>query len=423
MDAMRHAPSELAGDLSAPATSYDVVVVGAGPAGSGVACALATQGWRVLVVERDRFPRHKVCGEFLSPEAQGSLAALGVFEPVAALKGVPIDKATVTTATGQTLDAGLARGGLHTNLASREPAVAGRAWGISRYALDATLAAAAHDRGVDVRTRTTVTGWEPVAAGMAVRMRAKDDPGGAELCVQARAVVMAGGRRGLAHPPVRDQRRRELKVGFKAHYHGIAMPSQVELYLFAGGYVGINPVENGRANVCGLASYAALARAGLPPGARTPRALIEAAERWNPALGARLAGTECITGTECAVAPVHTQRRGQAWDGVPLVGDAAAMIPPFCGDGMAMALRSAQLCAPLVDGYLRATLSWAVVGERYSHLWHREFDHRLRIGRMLERMLIQPVLARTLIGLGRGLPGLVAYCVRATRGVVPDHAV
>jgi flavin-dependent dehydrogenase len=99
-----------------------------------------------------------------------------------------------------------------------------------------------------------------------------------------------------------------------------------------------------------------------------------------------------------------------------MLGDTAAMIAPLCGDGMAMALRSAELCAPLVAGYLRATLSWDELGRRYSRLWHSEFDQRLRLGRWLESMLLSPTTAALLFRAGAAFPALANYLVRATRG-------
>jgi flavin-dependent dehydrogenase len=92
------------------------------------------------------------------------------------------------------------------------------------------------------------------------------------------------------------------------------------------------------------------------------------------------------------------------------------MIPPLCGDGMAMALRSAELCAPLADAYLRGALSLADWATIYHQAWHSEFDRRLAIGRMLQRLVSMPGGADGLLRLGRLVPGLANYFVKATRG-------
>jgi flavin-dependent dehydrogenase len=99
------------------------------------------------------------------------------------------------------------------------------------------------------------------------------------------------------------------------------------------------------------------------------------------------------------------------------LGDTAAMIAPLVGDGMAMALRSAELCAPLIDGYLQGALSWQEVGKRYTRLWHSEFNRRLAVARLLENMLQSPRRADLLFRLGATFPLLANYLVRATRGI------
>ncbi len=388
-----------------PSTHYDVMIVGAGPAGSSMAAWLAGQGWRVLLVERDHLPRHKVCGEFLSPEALNTLRAQGLHETVAALDPVPLQGATLTAQSGRTL---------HVK-------IPGQAWGISRYALDAALATRAQQQGAALWTGTTVTSWQHVDGGMVVQVRRRGDAALQEhdqpCSVQTRALVMACGRHGSAtllmqHRPRRkDNPARHASVGIKCHFANVVMPAQTELYLFAGGYIGINPVEKGYANVCALASYDTFARAG-----RSPQALIEAAARWNPAFTARLADAHAMPQTQCSVAPVDSRRGASVWAGLPLLGDTAAMIPPLCGDGMAMALRSAHLCAPLLDAYLRAACSWSGLGESYRRLWHREFDRRLRIGRLLETLLLSPRTTDLLFSVGARIPALADYFVRATRG-------
>ena len=393
--------------LLATSTVYDVVIVGAGPAGSALAIWLATEGWRVLLVERERLPHHKVCGEFLSPEAQRTLAILGVEQIITALAPVHLIGAQVTTASGRTLALNLP----------------GQAWGISRYALDAALAAAAEARGADVRMETTVTSYEEASEGQLVQLRRRHNAASAQDAssrfhnVETRAVVLACGRHGAPILGSQSTTRRTRKpahdsgVGIKCHFANVAMPAQVELYLFAGGYIGINPVENGDANICALASYDAFARAG-----RSPRALIEAAAQWNPAFGERLREAYALPETECAVAPINTWRAPSPWDHLPRIGDTACMIPPLCGDGMAMALRSAEMCGPLLTGYLHNHYSWGEVGKHYSRLWHREFNQRLRVGRWLETMLLSAPTADFLLRIGAYLPVVANYLVQATRG-------
>jgi menaquinone-9 beta-reductase len=387
------------------AAQHDVVVVGAGLAGSGIAAALAQRGWNVLLVERDYFPRHKVCGEFLSPETQHSLQTLGVLADVAALKPVSLLVAAITTPGGATLEMEL-------------PA---HAWGLSRYALDERMAAAVERCGGEVWQGTTVTHAAHDGDAHLVRMRRAAGHGRLEeYNVQARAVIMACGRHSRATLPPRnvaagaDKRGWRNCVGLKAHYRNVHMDPRVELYLFPGGYVGINPVENERANVCTLITYAAFQAAG-----KSLACVLEMAAARHPTLASRLRGARAVAESECAVAPVDTQRPPSPWDAEAAafcLGDTAAMIPPLAGDGMAMALRSAELCLDPADAYLHGRLSLAGWAQEYSRIWRREFAGRLRLGQSLQSALTTPGLGDAMARIGQRLPWAARWMLEGTRG-------
>lgn len=371
----------------------DAVVIGAGLAGSTMATALANQGWDVLLVERDRLPRHKVCGEFLSPESQTTLQALGLADRVAALQPTTLIGARIVTQRGTVLQTELP----------------GIAWGLSRFALDQRLAEAAQAQGVELGTGVTVKHYERNATGFGVRLQSKSGT----TIIQTRTLIAACGRHtvpGLP-PPNYPRTRHQHAVGVKTHYTGIEMPLQVELYCFPGGYAGVNRVEGGRVNVCLLAAYSAFAWAG-----KRVDQLIAWAAAQNPALGERLAFGRAVAESATAVAPVDLYRPATPWVDICCLGDTATMIPPFCGDGMAMALRSTELCAPLADQYLRGTLSWDEWAVHYTQLWRQEFEPRLRVARLLQRLFEQPLLTELAVGTVRLLPWAVRGLVRATRG-------
>lgn len=381
---------------------HDVVVVGAGPAGSTLALALAQQGWDVLLIERHDIPRHKVCGEFLSPEAQDTLRQLGLLNQLTTLLPAPLSHAQLTTPAGTTL---------HTALPAQ-------AWGLSRYALDAALATAARQQGAMLWTGTTVTGWQARGNGYEVHLRSN----GRSTIRTARAVIMACGRHSLAGLPPRPAASSRLSgwrrcVGVKAHYTGIRMPPQVELFLFPGGYAGINPIEGERANVCMLMDYQRLIRAG-----KSVTGVISAVAKWHGAFARRLHGAQPVPDTATAVAPVDTERHAEPWAGVACLGDTVAMMPPLCGDGMAMALRSAVLCAPLADAFMRGQLTLAAWEQAYTSVWQDEFRQRLRLGRWLQSLLGQPVVRDVLLGLGQRLPAVADYLLQATRGSITRPA-
>lgn len=383
----------------------DVAIVGAGLAGSSIAAQLAAAGWQVLLLEQDTFPRHKVCGEFLSPEVQETLQRLDLYGAVATHRPAHLHQATITGRRGNRLTVTLP----------------GTAWGLSRYALDEALAVAAAQRGAIVQSGSTVLDFKRQERGHRLTVRDSERRRGV---IDARAVIMACGRHtrvGLPpRPPAAAGQQRGWRrcVGVKLHYTEVAMPPQTELYLLPGGYVGINPVEGGRANLCALLSYDAFAAAG-----KRVDTTVAQMMRWNPALAERLAGGVPQPESACTVAPVDTARRSRPWDEVACVGDTAAMIPPLCGDGMAMALHAATLCAPLADEFLRGRCTLSAWQERYSREWHAAFDMRLRVGRALQSVLGWPYAGDLLLSLGGTIPGLAGYFVRATRGrILPAWA-
>ncbi|NOU93290.1 NAD(P)/FAD-dependent oxidoreductase [Paenibacillus sp. LMG 31456] len=372
--------------------TQDVAVLGAGVAGSSLAKALADRGWDTVLIDRQRFPRHKVCGEFLSPESQNTLKALGLLKPVELLNPSYINRIRLIFSHGDVIEIPLP----------------GSALGVSRYLLDPALHNAALGSGVRMHTATTVTSVYPNDKGYLIETRQE----GTINRIQVRAVIAAWGsnhRSGLpGKRPVGSGS--NTYMGVKSHYMGIAMEPVVELYFFSGGYMGISPIEGGLVNVAAL-----LTRKAFQNSEKTILGLIEAAAQRNPKLYQKLGQAIPVQGTQAAVAPVDLSRKPLAWDMIPHIGDAAIMIPPLCGDGMSMALRSARLCMSLADSYLRGEQSLDMWQHRYTQSIHREFNSPLRWGRFLQWLLGVPVMPHFLPGLAYLAPGLAAGLVQATR--------
>jgi 2-polyprenyl-6-methoxyphenol hydroxylase-like FAD-dependent oxidoreductase len=194
------------------------------------------------------------------------------------------------------------------------------------------------------------------------------------------------------------------------------MEPRVELYLFEGGYVGINPIEGpgSRANVCLLITYSA-----FQTYERSLACILEATAARHQAFALRLKGACLMQDSECAVAPVDTHRRSTPWDAAlnaPCLGDTAAMIPPLAGDGMAMALRSAELCLEPTHAFLRGEISPVAWERAYTGAWSREFRARLQLGRALQSALTTPLLGDALASSGRRLPRVAQWMLACTRG-------
>lgn len=376
--------------------TVDAVVIGGGPGGSAAARELAAAGWETIVLERRAFPRHKVCGEFLSPEAKTTLRELGLEDTVNGLSPVRIERVRLSAAGGRPLDVPLP----------------GAALGISRRELDAALLDGARRAGAEVREGIRAAGIRREGGIYAVDTQGDGTAG----TVHARVVVGAwgaGARKAFADPRAARTGASRL-LGVKVHFEGIPVIPVTELYAFRGGYLGLSPVPGGRVNAAALLDPRAFSG-----GESSALAWIAAAARRHPELARRLEGARPVPGTEAAVSPVMLDRRPLAWSGCPLVGDAALRIPPLCGDGMSIALRSGLVCARLADRRLRGDITDDAWRREYERFFRRECAGALRLGRLLQTVLGRPGAARLLLAIGHAAPEWAASVVRRTRLAEP----
>ena len=373
--------------------SYDALVIGGGLAGCSTATQLARRGHSVLLAEQSTYPRHKLCGEFLSPEAQSSFRQLEVLDAVRDAGASTMTRTLLTAPNGT----------------ATEHALPDSALGLSRHHLDQLLFQHACTTGVDGRPGTRVTGVDgSLNEGFAVTV-------GGET-VEARLVFGAYGRRGhldrtLDRPFLKQ---RTPYVGFKAHYAGPSaadVSNTIELHSAPGGYCGLSPVEDDRINVCWIGHTDALTDAGGTPGA-----MLEDSLRRNPVLDERLRGLHRVSDQFRAVSQVPLMPKSRFAGGVCMIGDAAGMIAPLCGDGMAMALRTADLVTPFASEYLDGRRSPSSFRSAYETTWTNTFGRRMRLGRWIHAAAFRPGAARFLVQSCRFLPPLARWLIRTTRG-------
>lgn len=387
-------------------TRSDLLVLGGGPAGATLAALAAGAGLDVTVVERARFPRNKVCGEFVSVEGCGVLARLGLLDRLRDEGARGMDRCLLTDRRGARLEVALP-----------VTEAAHAALGFSRARLDAILLDVARTRGARVRERHEAV--RPIlengrVAGLVVRRVGEPDR---ELVLRAPVVAAADGRRSLLlralHPSLGDPATTHDDSWFGLETRlpdSIADRRAVELHLFDGGYVGVAPVEGGRINVCMLVRVAALRACG----GRPERLLRERLAR-NPAVRESLGRVRDADGWR-SVGPLRFAARRPTSHGALFLGDAAGTIDPFCGLGIAHALRAAELALPAVISAVEQGGLPDAVACRYDTAWRESFAGATRRARALGLLLGRDRLASGALALLRG-PGrpLARGLVAATR--------
>lgn len=370
--------------------TYDVLIIGGGLAGCSMAIQLAERGQRVLLLEKQRYPAHKLCGEFLSVEVLAMFERLGVQEAVWQAGARPIDHTRITTMAGAVF----------------ESALPGTALGLSRYALDRLLFDRARAAGAEARDGVAVRSVEGTLEGGFVVQTASES-------FEARLVLGAYGKRGVLDRKLNRSflQARSPFIAFKAHFEGAKLPGVIELHSFPGGYCGLSHVEQDRINACWIAHERTLKAAG-----GSPDTMIEQTLSQNPALAHRFGAMERVSDKFIAVSQLRFVPKGAFASDVGMIGDTAGMIAPMCGDGMAMALRSAEIAAPLASAFLTGRMNGSAFQRRYAQDWRKEFDLRMRLGRWMHHAYCHPVTARLGVGVCRRMPEFGRWLIRKTRG-------
>lgn len=380
-----------------------MLIVGAGPAGSTAAILLARMGARVTIVDKSRFPREKLCGEFVSPEAiriLGRTGALASLERVAG-RGAAV---VLTDARGRSARLRIPGPGPE----------AGEALGIPRRDMDAALLDEAARAGVEV-----IEGFEVklplLARGRTLGVAGLERGASRERRLEAPFVIAADGRdsamaRGLAPEAFRS--RASPMFGVQAHFRGIrGFGGAVELHYFRGGYVGLHEVGTGLVNVCALIDRSV---AGEIP--KQPERILRELFFTNAAARARLEGAERVSDW-LAVGSLVFRAEAPVRAGALFLGDAAGTIDPFAGEGMSMAFRSAEIAAERIAAALTHGED-AAVSPAYAAGWRREFAFRIRICRAIGRLTVRTALQGPMIGILRALPFLGNVLIRGTRAGV-----
>jgi menaquinone-9 beta-reductase len=363
---------------------YDLTIIGGGPAGTSAAIGAARSGGSVRIVERGRFPRHKVCGEFVSAESLELLGGLLESQPKLIREAVRIP-ATRIFLDGRVLCTPIT-----------PPAAS-----IARFDLDEALWKAAIDSGVDARDQTVVqkiTGQGPFAiATTAGEFKTK-------------ALINASGRwSNFTSAPGSKNANSEKWLGVKAHYLETRPPNSVDLYFFDGGYCGVQPLDLGFTNSTpGRINACAMVRAGIAstlPEVFTRHPLLqERSRRWQLA-------SETVT-----TSPLIFREPQPVEGNILRCGDAAGFVDPFVGDGISLALRSGALAAEALMASLNGTASLEAAVAHYRRSYEARLAPIFRNSSLLRQALRLPKALRApALFVLENVPALTRQLVSLTR--------
>ena len=341
-------------------TKYDVAITGGGLAGLCLSIALSKKGHRVILLEKEVYPFHRVCGEYISMESWDYLKRLGV--PLDKMDLPRIRKLQITSIGGDALLQQLPLGG----------------FGISRYLLDSTLADIAVRNNVILKTNIKVDDIKFDSGNFIT-----EAPG---LRIQSRIAVASFGKRSnidvkWSRSFVKSPRTRlNNHVGIKYHMKASFPEDMIALHTFKNGYAGIVMVEEGIVNFCYLTTASNLKSSKGSVSKMEKEILSE-----NSHLKAFFEKSEKSWSEPLTISQISFDKKTLFEDHVLMLGDAAGMITPLCGNGMSMAIHGSKIAADHIHRYLSGEINLQMMEEGYKKDWNNNFGKRLKMGRRIKK--------------------------------------
>ncbi|MCI0525865.1 MAG: NAD(P)/FAD-dependent oxidoreductase [Nitrospira sp.] len=362
----------------------DVIIVGAGPAGSATATFLSQKGYQVLLLDKARFPREKICGEFISPEIPAVLDRLGVLKTICEKN--PWQIQGILISSYQNFQFKLDFPSIQS---SKHPLMAGsQGFNIPRFIFDELLLRNAQQASVEVLEGFKVT--DLIFQGDQICGIKGIHQEGHQVEFKSRLVVGAGGRNCIV------AKRLNLHVGYRwlrkaalmTYFKGIQDPGRyVEMHVNPPGYCGIAPVGEDLVNVS-LVVDLEIVRSN--PGDLSDYFLKSIFN--NRLIKEKLSGGRMSKKLK-GVGPLAFKAKRCSWGGALLVGDSAGFIDPFTGEGIYHALRSGELAAEIIHEAFKINNMTKEFLQKYDHLRIQEFRRKFRICHVLQPIIYRPWLA------------------------------
>ena len=367
--------------------SHQVIIIGGGLAGLISALHLSRANIDVLVIEKDNYPKHKVCGEYISNEVLPYLKQLG-FDPFQH-GAKDIKQLSFSSVSNKEITTTLPLGG----------------FGISRYTMDAKLAKLAASKGASVINGTVseVTFSEDK---FFIKTRSGER-------YQSTIVIGAFGKRSNIDVNLSRKflKKKSPYLAVKAHYKGDFPDDKVSLHNFKGGYCGVSKVDTDHINMCYITDYKTFKKYKNIYDFQTE--LMS----QNKHLRAAFEKYELVFDKPITIGQVSFSTKKAVEKHMLMCGDSAGMIHPFAGNGMSMAIRSAHMASKLIIRYLNGEVSSREHLEKeYQRKWRAEFHSRLNVGHVIAAFLKLPIVSDIMINIMKAFPSLLPSVIKKTHG-------
>ncbi len=363
-----------------------VIIVGGGLAGLVIANLLARRGTACTVIEKKEYPFHRVCGEYISNETLPFLKSVGLFP--SEFTPTQISHFQLTSVNGKSVELPLDLGG----------------FGISRFSFDWFLYQKAKSNGVDFHLNTEVNSVRFTGNGFEVTTR--------NQILQANAVVGAFGKRSKLDVFLdRDFiHQRSPYIGVKYHIRTVHRNDLIALHNFQDGYCGISNIEDGKSCLCYLSHRNNLKKFG------NIKLMEEEVLFKNPFLKSIFLSSDFLFDKPETINEISFETKNPVEDHVLMTGDAAGMITPLCGNGMAMAIHSAKILSELIIDFCEGKNSRDQMERSYWQQWNAQFAKRLWAGRQIQKLFGSARASDFAVNLARHAKPLAHFLVSKTHG-------
>ena len=364
-----------------------VTIIGGGLAGLTAAIHLSKIGIQVTVIEKNTFPKHKVCGEYISNEVLPYLNWLNV--NIENLNPTKISKLQFSTVNGKTINTRLPLGG----------------FGISRYVLDEFLYKKAISNGCVIihENVSTIEFYDDEFT-----ITTTDN-----TILKSKLVIGAFGKRSNIDQELNRNfiQKKSHWLAVKGHYSGDIPDDLVGLHNFKGGYCGVSKVENQKINICYLADYETF---------KLYKNIDDYQKNVlckNPVLNQIFQNSTLLFDKPLTISQISFEEKQAVENHILMIGDTAGLIHPLCGNGMAMAIHSAKIVSELIQEFFSGKVqSRTSLENNYSNQWNLNFKNRLKTGRILSTILQKPNLSQFLMKIIIIFPFLLPIIIKKTHG-------